>query len=380
MLIVQVLEVTPMADQGDLSRRADGPNASTSIRVGHAGGCTVATGGADRCARHACGVDFDPADPHNLIYARPADHWKVFVSSKMAGGALRDERAAALDAIDTFPLARAWAWERDANAGPYCSERECVAQAGTADGLVLVVDDELTPITRMEFEAARKGGAPVFLMLKQGAHRTPDLQRFIEDVRSFAITVNFASTGELKTQITQALRTWAIRSGRSAMLRIGAASAPGLESSASDPFEGIELIVENDAPVLVADIVQKARGDAQAGRSQDALSELWELAQSACDAGLSRLALALLDALEDIVDPTAIDDRWRGWILTREGWRCLRARVMPTRGQRSSTCDNSAVPSKTPISRARHCRTWAFRLWWPPDMMRRASTCAAASS
>lgn len=264
-------------------------------------------------------MDFDPADPRNLIYARPADHWKIFVSSKMAGGALRDERAAAIEAIDIFPLARAWAWERNANAGPYSSERECVAQAGTSDGLVLIVDDELTAITRKEFEAARKGNAPVFLMLKEGANRSPELQRFIDDARSFAITVNFASTGELKTQITQALRTWAVRSGRSAMLRTTTASAPELEPSASEPFGGVELIVGDGEPVLVADFVQRTREDVRAGRSQDALGELWELAQSAYDAGLGWLALALLDVLEDIVDPAEINDRWRGWILNTRG-------------------------------------------------------------
>jgi hypothetical protein len=97
-------------------------------------------------------VDFDPADPSNLLYALPPEYWKIFVSSKMVGGALSDERAAAIEAIDEFPLTRAWAWERDAHAGPYSSERECVAQAGTSDGLVLIVDDELTPVTRKEFE------------------------------------------------------------------------------------------------------------------------------------------------------------------------------------------------------------------------------------
>lgn len=38
------------------------------------------------------GVDFDPADPRNLIYARPPEHGKIFVSSKMSGGALKAER------------------------------------------------------------------------------------------------------------------------------------------------------------------------------------------------------------------------------------------------------------------------------------------------
>src|SRR5690242_18750827 len=116
-------------------------------------------------------MEFDPSDPRNMIYARPAEYWKIFISSKMAGGALKKERAAAIAAVDNFPLTRAWAWERNANAGPYSSERECVAQAGTADGLVLILEDEPTTITQKEFDAARRSNAPVFLMLKSGVDR-----------------------------------------------------------------------------------------------------------------------------------------------------------------------------------------------------------------
>lgn len=264
-------------------------------------------------------VDFDSADPRNLLYARPADHWKIFVSSKMAGGALREERGAAIAAIDAFPLTRAWAWERNAHAGPYSSEHECVAQAGTSDGLVLIVDDDLTDITRKEFEAARAGNAPVFVMLKQGARRSAELQAFIGEARLFAVTVNFATTGELTTQITHALTTWAVRSGRSAMLRMAAPPPSEPDAGVPDPLGAVEIVAEGGVTVSIRDVVSEACEQVRIGRPEDALTTLWELAQSAYDAGWAQAALGLLDTLEDTVDPADIDDEWRGWILNTRG-------------------------------------------------------------
>jgi tetratricopeptide (TPR) repeat protein len=264
-------------------------------------------------------VDFDPADPGNLLYARPADHWKIFVSSEMASGALREERAAAVTAINNFPIAKAWAWELQASAGPYSSERECVRQAGTSDGLVLILHDELTPVTRAEFEAARQAHAPVFLMLKQPAERDTSLQRFIDEVRSFAITVNFESLGELQTQITHSLREWAVRSGRSAMLRAADRQADVPAVLPTDPFRGVELQTPAGDFVSVASVVQGARAKAEQGKSQDALEDIWELAQFSYDADLGWLALSLVDALEEFVDWSVVDDQWRGWILNTRG-------------------------------------------------------------
>jgi hypothetical protein len=45
-------------------------------------------GGDARGQRHDFGMEFDPADSRNLIYARPQGYWKIFISSKMAGDAL----------------------------------------------------------------------------------------------------------------------------------------------------------------------------------------------------------------------------------------------------------------------------------------------------
>jgi len=65
-------------------------------------------GGDARSQRHDVRVEFNPADPRNLIYARPPEYWKIFISSKMAGDALKAERIAAIEAVEEFPLSRPW--------------------------------------------------------------------------------------------------------------------------------------------------------------------------------------------------------------------------------------------------------------------------------
>ena len=267
-------------------------------------------------------MDFNPTDVRNLIYERSQEYWKIFVSSKMHGGALKKERAAAVQAINAFVLGRAWAWENDANAGPYCSERECVAQAGTSDGLVLILEDELTDITRAEFAAARKAGAPVFLMLKTGAMRDAALDRFIKRARdNDVITASFSSLTELRTRIAGALRTWALRSGRSEMLHARErASSRARKGTLTDAFRGMEVSSGDDGGMVpLADVVAQAEEAIAAGDAARVLNDLYWTAQGAAEVGLGWLALELLDEIDRIVPPAAIDDRWRGWLCNVRG-------------------------------------------------------------
>lgn len=78
----------------------------------------------------------------------------------MRGGGLARERAVAIDAIDGAAIHRARAWERDAHAGPYCSEAVCLGHARMSDALVLLVAEDLTPITRREYLAAKAASEP----------------------------------------------------------------------------------------------------------------------------------------------------------------------------------------------------------------------------
>jgi tetratricopeptide (TPR) repeat protein len=268
------------------------------------------------------GVDFDPTDARNLLYERSPEHWKIFVSSKMSGGALRKERSTAAMAINSFDLCRAWAWENDADAGPYCSERECVAQAGTSDGLVLILEDELTDVTRAEFTAARNAGAPVYIMLRTGANRDAALDEFISSVRDDdVITASFSSQIELRTRILSALRTWALRSGRSRMLRAREHSASRVGNDASaTAFEDIEISTGDDGSrVRLTVFLAKAEETVAAGDPERALTELYVVAEGAAEAGLGWLAVELVDQIDRIVPADALDDRWRGWLCNVRG-------------------------------------------------------------
>ncbi len=230
-------------------------------------------------------VDFDSADPGNLIYARPPEHGKIFVSSKMSGGALKAERRAAVEAVEEFPLATPWAWEDNAEAGPYYSERECVAQAGTSDGLVLILEDEITPITRSELKAAQDAGAPIFVMLKTGVKRDAELERLIKRIRGEGhTTVNFSSPGELKTRVLKAFRTLTLRWWREQMLRRrevnGAEASSG--ALAAEDFGGVEVSAgEDGAMITVAELVARAEHRVGDGEATEVLDELWSLAQGA---------------------------------------------------------------------------------------------------
>ncbi len=260
-------------------------------------------------------MDFDLSDAWNLIYERRQDKATIFVSSKMHGGALRAERDAVIAAVQELPLTDPWAWEISADAGPYCSESECVRQAGNSDGLVLIVDDEITPITRMEATAARRGGAPVFLMLKTGVERDAELDRFIRELRRHATTANFSSPKELRTRVTSALRTFFLRSWRS---RIPATRERGRPKIGTD-FGGVEIMTEDGSWVTVSDLVASARMHINAEEYTEVLESLWDVASSAQEIGLGWLSLQLLDVIDEIVPSHEIDDRWRGWLCNQRG-------------------------------------------------------------
>jgi hypothetical protein len=104
---------------------------------------------------------------------------RVFISSKMRGGVLKAERAAAAEAVDTHPDAEAWLWERSADAGPYCSIEVCRGQAATSDVLILIVSDEVTPATDIEWRAARANGAVCAILVREGGLRDDSLIAFL---------------------------------------------------------------------------------------------------------------------------------------------------------------------------------------------------------
>lgn len=146
-----------------------------------------------------------PATVSDLLYNRPADQFRVFVSSQMKGGILKDERAAAVEAISGIERVRPWAWENDAPVGMYHSEDICVEYARHSDMLVLILAGELTTPTRKEYKAAKDARAQCCIFAKSTVTQSDKVKRFISRERRCAITSKFANTSELKTYITGAI-------------------------------------------------------------------------------------------------------------------------------------------------------------------------------
>lgn len=259
-----------------------------------------------------------PADRNDEIYARPSGHWKVFISSQMGDRSLEAERAAAVEAVDDFPLSKAWAWESGAPAGPYYSVEECVGQAATADALVLILGAEITEVTRLEYEAAHAAGAPIFPMIKADQNRTAGLQEFIELLRTRGITVGFSTPGELASRITEALRSWALRSARSEQMRgrEGASTPFVPDGSAS---ELTELEGREGKTTTLGELLTEVRTLADESKGDEAAELVWEAAQRSNDTGRRWLAEAVLDALEEIVPEAKIGRRQFGWLLNARG-------------------------------------------------------------
>jgi tetratricopeptide (TPR) repeat protein len=258
---------------------------------------------------------FDPGDPRNELYSRPT-YFKVFISSKMADGALAEERGAAAEAVEEFPLARAWFWERDAPAGSHHSREECVRQAGTSDAIVLILEDELTSITKAEYAAAHAAGAPTILLLKNGFERSAELARFIARARDEAITKSFTNSAELRSAITGALWTWTVRAGRTVMLETRQQRA---RAGGDAVYGDLEVLDEDGEFRCLSDVVEQARETAAGGDPLAALERLYYLADISTTAGFVPVCRALLKEISSTIPADEIDRTWEGWIANVRG-------------------------------------------------------------
>lgn len=236
----------------------------------------------------------------------------------MRDDALAAERKAAIEAVDDFALSKAWAWEKNAPAGPYYSVAECVGQAATADALVLILSEEITEVTRLEYEAARNAGAPIFAMVKADQKQTRQLSEFIELLRTRGVTVGFSTPGELASRITEALRSWALRAARSEQIR-SREEAPQRPEAQGSTTDATELEGRDGETITIGELLAEARTLVDESKGEDAAELLWEAAQRSNDAGKRWLAAWVLDALEEIVPKEAIGKRQSGWILNTRG-------------------------------------------------------------
>lgn len=157
--------------------------------------------------------------PPAVVSTPPADpdlgRLRIFISSSMAGGRLDQERRTAIATIDGVGFARAWAWERETTGGPSVVEA-CVAHAAGSDGLVLILDGELTPVARQEYRAARDQGRACYIFLKEGVRPSPAMEDFLEREGAAVTVARFRNLAELETRLVDALYLDVVRGQRAA--------------------------------------------------------------------------------------------------------------------------------------------------------------------
>lgn len=258
---------------------------------------------------------FDPRDPRNLLYERPT-YFKVFISSKMRDGALAAERNAAIETVDDFRPARAWAWERDSVAGSFYSEEECVRQAGTSDALILILEADLTEVTEAEYKAARSSGANVIVLHRQGAEQSAEVSRLVARAREEGISREFSDLDELRSEIDSALWQWFVRGGRMMALQVREHRQQGHDRSLLD--QALVGDVKGERKPL-AEAVEASRELVAEGKTVEAFEDLYSWASMAADERHYPLARLLLAELGEIVPAAEIDQQMRGSIFNVEG-------------------------------------------------------------
>jgi tetratricopeptide (TPR) repeat protein len=260
------------------------------------------------------------------------DYVRVFISSKMQGEAFRRERAAVARAIESLPALRAWYWERDAHAGPYCTHELCVSTARTSDGLVLLVGDEITDITRDEFFAAYAAGAPCFIFVDSRQKQIPETTAFIRSHWPHAVTKNFGSTKELAAHVRLALTSFGRTNWRNRLLDLRArraeevrhelrlAEAVDADNASTATLDELDLEVVDHAGESrpVSSIIAEAHDAAAKGLHHRVFEALWELADWTQEVGLAGASLSLLDELRRLIGGQ-LDAEQQAWVANSEG-------------------------------------------------------------
>jgi tetratricopeptide (TPR) repeat protein len=235
----------------------------------------------------------------------------------MSEGSLKHERRAAAKIIRGFPSMDPWLWETHAKAGPFPSEEECVGNAQTSDALVLLLEDELTGITRKEYRAAKRAGAHLIILHRAGAKREPALQRFIEAERKAgAVTLGYGSLSELETRLFEALKEFSVRPVRERIAE-RRRSAPLQTAS----YDELDICVGEDESDLIplSAAVDELRQAAADGDTTNAYEAMYEYIEQALSVGMGRVAVDLVADLRGMLPEASLDDQQKGWLLNLEG-------------------------------------------------------------
>jgi hypothetical protein len=145
-----------------------------------------------------------------LSQNRSRPQW--FISSRLKGDCLRAEREAAIQLLETTGIIAPWASERNIPAGDYPYEDTCLQVAANSDGLLLIVDGELTPFCKREYDAAAKSQRTCFIFLKDGSVLDESANQFVQDQRARGKNiVRFRNLDELRSLLTTSLQAEFVR-------------------------------------------------------------------------------------------------------------------------------------------------------------------------
>lgn len=140
-----------------------------------------------------------------MLYGRPRESVKVFISSEMRSGDLIDARIAVDEAISETGFHHSWTWEKDGYAGQVCAKGLCVGNAETSDYLILILGRKLTPVTREEYYAAKAAAAQLIVFVPVGCQRTRAAQRFFEEEVTTGSYGEYTSPADLKRRVIGSL-------------------------------------------------------------------------------------------------------------------------------------------------------------------------------
>lgn len=233
----------------------------------------------------------------------------------MAGGALVEERSAVVETIESFPTMRSWHWERDGIAGNYSSVEECVGNAATSDALVLLIEDNLTPITRKEYAAAKRAGVETIVLHRTDVVRSAELDRFITREQRHSVTAGYNNISELKSRVFAALRELSVRPVRERIVR--ARAAREIHTRA---YDELDVCVGDDETNLqpLSAVISGYRTLTDEADLEEAFAELFDYIETALDVGLVGVATHLVEDLREIIPPAVIGDH-EAWVLNLEG-------------------------------------------------------------
>lgn len=218
-------------------------------------------------------------DGTETLFGR-AEQQRVFISSEMASGALAAERAAAADEVNKHPDFMAWKWEGSVSAGRYPSLEECIGNAQTSDLLILILGDDLTEVTKAEWQAARGNGANCAVLVKRSTKRNARANAFIAEQRTDGIDVDFSTIEELRAGVAAVLRrnnTVASRQMQLARRARDSGRAPGIAHLLEAGIERVADLVDEGSireAAQALDGVETLLGPAERPGSLDVVAGL----------------------------------------------------------------------------------------------------------